>query len=411
MTSVYYRHAGSGGGSSGGAGLLRGRVRVMPGGYLGDDRGYCKILGCHLFPFFNRIVEDESAAIAAVSAISSAGFRSVRIAHLMANDRDEPVTDPANYWYQRDISKDMLRAGLVRGLDLLKAHGLQAILTAGHEYRDRQDELAWWEELTGRIRDAGHTGTILAAETLGNEVDANRPWLANDLATAMALAGEIQRIIHRNLPGVLTTNGSFGNESDAASETSASLVTSAQGADLMDVHTGRNVQDPPNALRHVHTQWNSTHFHGSCLKPEHQGEEPGENTPYPENRAGQPRNLGGDVYACTDDPHFIHTRIAMGLLTGQLVSYLNGPGVRAFVPLDSTAYFRKIVRACDPIPEDVQTWRDEPNPSWWIRGKDFVYVGIAAWGQLSAPPHPAAQATFYDMDGEAGHGSGHRHQY
>jgi len=387
---------------------LVGRVRVMPGGYLGDDTGYRRILLNSDFPLFNRWVHDEAEARAGIAATKRAGFHGSRVLHLIACDQDAPpTTNPNDYWYQREVTKEMFRAAAVPALRCMKDHGLRVILSAGHEYKNKADDYAWWEELTGILRDGGVADVVLWCEALGNEVGVNRVWLANDTPAAMEYVKPIHAIIRRNLPGCLVSNGDFGEERDLPNPDAsnyASLCGSAVGADMIDIHPGR---DMPGSVRHVHTIWYATHYFNSCRKPISEGEEPGENAPYPENRNGQPRNLGGDVYVGCDDPHYLHTRLALCQMTGQATTYLNGSGVRRFVPLDSTIYFNRIAPALSVLPEDIATWQDDRNPSFFNRGKDFVYVGLTAWGQIQRPfPRPVATWEFYDLDGLVEKGEG-----
>jgi hypothetical protein len=75
--------------------------------------------------------------------------------------------------------------------------------------------------------------------------------------------------------------------------------------------------------------------------------------------------------------------------------------VRRFAPLDSTVYFDKIVRSLEPLPEDIATWQGDHNPSWFNRGKEFVYVGLVQWTQIFRSPKPIESWTLYDMNGIA----------
>lgn len=386
---------------------LKGRVRVMPGGYLGDDSGYRRLVLDSDFPLFNRWIHDEADARRGILATARAGFHGSRVLHLIARDRDAPpTTNPYDYWYDREVGKDEFRAAAVPALSFMRDCGLGVVLSAGHEYRDKADEYAWWEELTGIIRDAGLASMVFWCEALGNEVGVNRPWLSNDTPAAMEYVKPIHAIIRRNLPGVLISNGDFGEERDIPDPDAsnyASLCGSSVGADLIDIHPRRSM---PESVRYPHTIWYATHYFNSCRKPISEGEEPGENAPYPENRGDRPRNPGGDVYTGCDDPYFLHTRLAIDQMTGQATIYLNGPGVRRFAPLDSTSYFNRIVPSLACLPEDIATWQGDRNPSWFNRGKDFVYVGLVAWGQIQRPPRPIASWELYDIDGLVAKGDG-----
>lgn len=393
-------------------------LKVMPGGYFGDATGYRQMVFNSDFPLLNRWHYDEAEARRGVLATKRAKFHGSRILHLIARDADAPpTTNPHDYWYQREVGKENTRATLVPALRFMRDNGLLAILSAGHEYNGSHDEYAWWDEWTGMVRQADLVNAIGVVEILGNEVGVNRGWLTNDTPAAMAYAKPIQDIVRRNLPGVLISNGDFGNEEDVPhsdgnpEDPNASfdpkqptLCSSSVGAELIDSHPRRSHDG--TGVRYPHTIWNATHYFGTCRKPLNLGEEPGENHPYPENRAGWPRNLGGDVYVGNDNPHYLHTRLAIGVVTGSLVVYLNGPGVRRFVPLDSTTYFHKIMDSLAPIPDDIPTWRDGNNPSWWMRGKEFVYVGLEAWGQVYRPPRPVATWAAYDIHGLVKYGVG-----
>lgn len=402
-----------------GAEPLQWPLRVMPGGYFGDASGrYRQMIFDSDFPLFNRWYYDEAEARRGVLATKRAKFHGSRVLHLIARDGDAPPsTNPHDYWYQREVGKEITRAVVVPALRFMRDNGLLVVLSAGHEYKNKQDEYAWWEELTGIIRDAGLANAIALVEALGNEVGVNRAWLTNDTPAAMEYVKPIHEIVRRNLPGVLISNGDCGNEEDVPhpdgnpedpnasfDEKHATLCSFSVGAELIDSHPRRSHDG--TAVRYPHTIWNATHYFGTCRKPLNLGEEPGENHPYEENRAGVPRNLGGDVYVGNDNPYYLHTRLAIGAVTGSLVVYLNGPGVRRFVALDSTTYFNRIVNSLAPIPEDIPTWRDGNNPSWWMRGNEFVYVGLEAWGQVYRPPRPVATWEAYDINGLAKRGVG-----
>lgn len=406
MKGAYLSVAGGGAGIHTGRPLV-GRVRVMPSGYLGDDTGYRRIILNSDFPILNRWVYDEAEARRGIAATARAGFHGSRIFHLIACDRDAPpTTDPTAYWYQRSVNKPIARAALIPVLTCFRDHNLRVVLSAGHEYLNPADEYSWWEELTGRIRDAGLADVILWPELLGNEVAVNRGWLAQDTPAAMTYTRPIQQIVRRNLPGCLVSNGSFDEERDLPDPKDLkkpSLCGSAEGADLLDIHPRRGGAE---AVRYPHTIWYATHYFGSCRKPTSQGEEPGENAPYPENTSHTPRNPGGDVFIGQDDPYYLHTRLAMSQLTGQPTTYLNGPGVRRFAPLDSTIYFNQIVSSLSCLPEDVPLWQADHNPSFFNRGKNFVYVGLVGWGQIARPPHPIASWEIYDITGKIAEGEG-----
>jgi hypothetical protein len=387
---------------------LVGKVRLMPGGYLGDDTGYRRILLNHDFPILNRWVYDEAEARRGIEATVRAGFHGSRILHLVSDDQDEHDPDPNKYWAGREVTKAIFRAAAVPALSYMKSLGLRVILTAGHEYRGPSDEYGWWEELTHILKVGNVWDCVLWPEALGNEVGVNRPWLANNTPAAMAYVKPIQDIIRRTWPGTLISNGSFDEEDDLPDVGSIkpSLCGSSEGADLTDIHPRRHM---PESVRYPHTIWYATHYFGSCRKPTSEGEEPGENAPYYENKAWLPRNPGGDVYAGCDDPVYLHTRLAIDQFTGQPTSYLNGPGVRRFAPLDSTIYFDQIVRSLDVLPQDIPTWQDDHNPSFFNRGPEFVYVGLRDWNQIFHPPRPVAEWTFYDMDGEVEWSLGQSH--
>ena len=370
----------------------------MPGGYLGDDTGYRRILLGSDFPYFALWERDNTEARRGKIALLRDGFQGSRDFTLIANDGDTPTppTNPdgsPNYWYGCDVSKDHFRRNAVEALQFSGSLGLRTVLTFGNKPKSLDAEAEWTDEWT-QIVSAGNCQQYLAwIEVLGNEVDANRPQdLAFDVDVAMAHAHRLQAIIRRNLPGVLLSNGSFGNESTAQNPQyphEPTLLNSAVGADCLDIHNWRGVDQ----VHHSHTMWNETHFHGQDRRPLIEGETGCENIPYPTFQ------YGGDVSSPTNDPHLVHTTIAIQQFTGQPTIYLNGPGVRRRYPIDSTKYFSKIAAACDPLPEDIPTWQDDHNPSFFNRGQEFVYVGLAAYGQIQRPPRPIANCTFYDING------------
>lgn len=395
----YYRLAGSA--ASNGSGTARpliGRVRVMPGGYLGDDTGYRRIIFASDFPFLYLWANDNAEARRGAQAIARAGYHGVRIFHLLGFDDDRLSTDPGYYFYGREVTKDIFRSTAIEALAFLRALGLRCVITAGHAYQSVQDERDWFREWTLLLQNGLVVDVVAWVEVLGNEVSTNRGAIAADVNDAMRLAEPLQQIVRDNL-GCLVSNGDFGNEStvvDPQHPNSPTLLTSARGADLLDIHNQRNV----DFVKHSHTMWLATHYQGQDRRPISEGEVGGENDPYPLFQQG------GDVYEPCNDPHLLLAELGIQQMTGQASIYLNGPGVRHKYPLDSTLYFNKIPTALSVIPDDIVTWRDENNPSWFIRGKEFVYVGLAAYLQLEHPPHRVAQATFYGMDGPEGESSG-----
>lgn len=392
---TYYRLAGSSGSGST-TRALKGPLRMMPGGYIGDDTGYRRILLGSDFPYFVLWKIDNAEARRGKQALARCGYQGSRDFVLIAEDNDDP-TPPGTYWYGRSISKSTFRETAAEALDYSASLGLRTVLTAGHRYQNDADELNWFDEWTQIVRD--QQAAIAWIETLGNEVSTNRPELAANIDVAMAHAAQLHAIIRRNLPGTLVTNGDFGNESDVQNPQyphEPTLTNSAAGADMMDIHNQRQV----DFVKHSHTMWLSTHYYGSKRIPLVEGEVGGENDPYPLFQQG------GDVYAPCNDPHLLLAEVGIQQMTGQATIYLNGPGVRRYYPLDSTLYFPKLANACEVIPEDIATWRDGNNPSWFIKDKAFVYVGLAAYGQTQHPPQEVATATFYGMDGPEGDASG-----
>jgi hypothetical protein len=376
-----------------------GKLRVMPGGYLGDDTGYRRLLFASDFPYFLLWEIDNAEARRGKQAIARAGYHGSRDLVLIAEDFDEP-TPPGTYWYGRSVSKATFRRNAVEALQYSKSLGLRTILSAGHAYKSVDDERAWFAEWTQLLRDGGVADAVAWVETLGNEVSTNRPDIASDVNVAMGRASLLHPMIRGTL-GCLVSNGDFGNESTVGNPqypNEPTLLNSALGADLLDIHNQRQV----DFVKHSHTLWLATHYQNADRRPISEGEVGGENDPYPEYQQG------GDVYAACNDPHLLLAEIGIQQMTGQASVYLNGPGVRRKYPIDSTLYFNKLPKAVSVIPDDIPTWRDENNPSWFIKGKEFVYVGLVGYGQLANPPHEVAQATFYDMDGVAGEGAGAR---
>ena len=381
---------GSGGSSS--SRLLKGPLRVMPGGYLGDDTGYRRILLASDFPYFGLWERNNAEARRGKQALLANGFQGSRDFTLIANDFDIS-TQPGTYWYGCDVTKAQFRRNAVEALQYSGSLGLRTVLTFGNTPTSLNAEADWTEEWTRILRDGGVKQHIAWIEVEGNEVDVNRTRdLAFDIDVAMAHARRLQTIIRRNLPGVLLTNGSFGNEStvqDPANPNEPTLLNSADGADGLDIHNWRGVDQ----VHHSHTMWYETHYHGEDRRPLIEGETGGENVPYPTFQQG------GDVSSPNNDASNLFTTIAMQQFTGQPTIYLNGPGVRRRYPLDSTTYFSKIARACEVLPEDIPTWQEDRNPSFFNRGNQFFYVGLAVYGQIQRPPRPIDRCTFYGLDG------------
>ena len=390
------------GGSSGTSRLLDGPLRAMPGGYLGDSTGYRRILMGSDFPYFMLWEVDNAEARRGKQALLRHGYQGSRDYILIVDGSNTPHP-PGHYWFGRSVTKQHFRRNAVEALQYSGSLGLRTVLSLAHR-PTMQEDLDWCEEWTTIIK-AGDCQKYLAwVEVLGNEIDVNRSDLAGDINAGMEWAGRLQAIVRKNLPGLILTNGSFGNESDTQDPRyphSPTLTNSARGADSMDIHNWRGV----DFVKHSHTMWLSTHYYGSLRIPIVEGETGGENVPYPTFQ------LGGDVSTPCNDEQLLFAEIAMQLFTGQAVIYLNGPGVRRKYPLDSTLYFPKLAKACDILPEDIATWHDDGNPSFFNKGKDFFYVGLAAYGpdghkQAEHPPRPVATWEFYGMNGLVGKGVG-----
>lgn len=361
---------------------LVGRVYTQNGAWY-DATGPVPLFLHHDFPAVLMDEIDPGEADRAADALARVGS-GARIMVRVSKDVGAPPLVPADYWYGRAIDDACWRAHLIPTLDRYAQRGLKACLTMGAYLGDANAYRAFWAEVGDLIVSSGHQQTVGPVEFY-NENNMNSPW-KNEPQTGYAIAKECMQKFKATV-GCIVTGGSWGDAD--------TLIPSADGMDAFDVHGNR---DMPDAIHHIHTSWNDAVFHGGYRRQVWRGEEPGDNSPYPENRNGQPRNLGGDVFTGCDDPELEFMVMAQAQFTGQGQAWLNGPGVRHFVPLDSTGYgFRELPELLHTfIPRDVGLWRG-PNPSWRTPGafgdadKRFLYSGLSEWNQIGNPPFPIAR--------------------
>jgi hypothetical protein len=321
--------------------------------------------------------DEADRAADAIARVGSGARIMVRVSH----DNNVPPP-PGDYWHGRSISEECRRAHLIPTLQRYAKRGLKVCLSMGSRFPNDQAETTMWLETADMIVAAGLQETIAIAEHR-NEPNMTSQYNWDDRAKAWALAKSTMQEFRRRV-GCVITGGSWG-DNDQIDEAS-------DGMDAMDYHETRSM---PECIHHIHTAWNDNVFHRSYWKPLWGGERPGANAPYPENTNVHPHaSLGGDMYVGCDDPELAWGVVAQAHFTGQGTAWLNGPGVRHFVPLDSTVFWEELARLVHTyIPRDAGLWRGS-NPSWRTPGdpadKRFMYAGLAEWNQTGHPPFPIA---------------------
>lgn len=392
-----------GGGSRTAKYPLKGRVYVDPQGVWCDATGPCLIFFHSAFQLVNLVATDKPEAVRTVQAIASAGS-GVRIFTRIGADfdvvgRHPYFSDP--FWGKgnREIDTTMCRDYLGETLDLCGDHGLKVFLTMGSLSRTDQIEYDFHMMVGDIVVERGHQETVAGAEHR-NEPDQTSQY-RGDPPKAWELAKRTMRDFKAKV-GCVITGGSWGDND--------LVLASADGMDSMDHHANRSpIED---SVKHAHTVWNTYKFHGKSKKAIWRGEDPGPNDPYEENTKPKPHaSIGGDMYIGNNDPDYQFAYTMVSTSTGQGVCWLNGPAVRQYCPIDSTAWgFRELPELLHTfMPKDVGTWAAQtPNPSWMIApdGRRFVYAGLTAWGQYTRPPKPIGKRRVITAAGLLHDGSG-----
>lgn len=362
---------------------LVGRVYVNSQGVWCDANGPCLIFFHSAFQLINLQATDPAEARRCVEAVARAGS-GVRIFTRIAADFDivgqHPYFSDPYFGPNREIDTTMCREFLVPTLDLCAEYGLKVCLTMGSLSKTDQIEYDFHMMVADLIVGSGHQETIAIAEHR-NEPDQTSQY-RGDPPKGWALAKRTMQDFKRKV-GCVITGGSWGDND--------LVLASSDGMDAMDTHGERTM---PDGVRHVHTTFNTYRFHGRSSKAIWRGEEPGPNAPYVENTRWQPHaSAGGDMYIGNDDRDYQFGVMTAGQFTGQAQAWLTGPGVRQYVPIDSTTdglgWLPDLLHTY--MPKDVGVWAAQtPNPSWIIApdGQRFVYAGLREWGQYLRPPRP-----------------------
>lgn len=376
---------------------LHGRMYVKNGQFH-DATGPVHLLAHHDMPLLRVHDENPSEAGLACDAVARVGS-ATRIMWRLADDYDTP-NKPGDYWYGRSISRTCMRHNLIPVLNLFAARGLKAILTMGALSKNDSEEIALHEECIDMIVRSGHQETIALAEHR-NEPDSTSQY-AYDPPKGWALAKKTMQL-WRERVGCIVTGGSWGDNDK--------MLAASDGMDSLDYHEERTM---PDCIHHIHTAWNDWIFHGKAQgKGLYGGERPGPNAPYPENTNINPHaSLGGDMYVGCDDPELAWGVVGQAHFTGQATAWLNGPGVRHNVALDSTVFWDSLPSLVHTyIPKDAGLWRG-PNPSWRTPGtfassdKRFMYAGLAEWNQTGNPPFKVASWQAIGPNGITDEGTG-----
>lgn len=378
-----------------------GRLRVVNGAWH-DDTGPVHLLFHHDMPHLRVADENPAEADAAADAIARVGS-GARILWRVADDFDVPCV-PGDYWYGRSVSRACMRRQLVPALDRFAARGLKVILSMGALSKTDTEEIELHEECIDLIVRSGHHSLPGGRCTVALAEHRNEPNMTSQYAfdppKGWALAKKTMQL-WRERVGCVVTGGSWGDND--------TMLAASDGMDALDYHEDRAM---PECIHHIHTAWNEWIFHGKAGgKALYGGERPGPNAPYPENTNAHPHaSLGGDMYVGCDDPELAWGVVAQAHFTGQGTAWLNGPGVRHLVPLDSTVLWESLAELAHRyIARDAGTWRGS-NPSWRTPGDPndtrFMYAGLAEWNQTGHPPFSIAHWQAIGPDGITDEGDG-----
>ena len=382
---------------------LIGRVYLSPDGVWCDAHGPCLIFFHSAFQLLTLVAQDKPMAVQTVQAIASAGS-GLRMFTRIGADFDVMYRHPYfsdTYWGKgnREINTAMCRDYLAETLDLCGDYGLKVFLTMGSASKTDQVEYDFHMMVGDIVVESGHRETVAGAEHR-NEPDSTSQY-RGDPPKAWELAKRTMQDFKKKV-GCPITGGSWGDND--------LVLASAEGMDAMDHHADRS---PSNEhVRHVHTIWNTYRFQGGSNKGIWRGEDPGPNDPYPENTNRSPHaSIGGDTYQGMDDHEYQFADTMVAAFTGQAQCWLNGPAVRQYCPIDSTAWgFRELPELLHTfMPRDVGVWAAQtPNPSWIIApdGRRFVYAGLTEWGQFKRPPRPIGARRVITANGLIDDGSG-----
>lgn len=389
---------------------IKGRVYLSPDGVWCDANGPCLIWFHSAFQLLTLVAQDKAEAIRAVRAIARAGS-GLRMFTRIGADFDVMYRHPYfsdTYWGKgnREINTQMCRDHLAETLDLCGNYDLKVFLTMGSLSQTDQIEYDFHMMVGDIVVESGHAETVVGAEHR-NEPNMTSQY-RGDPPKAWELAKRTMQDFKKKV-GCVITGGSWGDN--------ALVLVSADGMDAMDHHADRF--PITESIRHAHTVWNTYKFNGRSTKGIWRGEDPGPNADYAENTNRTPHaSIGGDMYQENNNPEYQFGYTMVSAATGQAVCWLNGPAVRQYCPIDSTAWgFSELPALLHTfMPKDVGVWAmHTPNPSWIIApdGKQFVYAGLTEWGtvggnspQYTHPPKQIGRRKVITADGLFSDGSG-----
>lgn len=409
MSSRYYQLAAGAGGGGGAKYPLVGRVYAKNGAWH-DANGPCHFVAHSEFQLITLIATNLPEARAGLRAIASVGS-AVRIFTRIGADfevvgQHPYLSDP--FFGQREIDTQMCRDNLEQTLDECAAVGLGVITTMGSLSKDDETEMAFHDMVADIIVRSGHHSlpggrcTIKLAEHR-NEPNMTSQYGWEDHQKAWDLAEHTMKAFKAKV-GCLISGGSWGDNEW--------MFAASQGMDVIDYHEERSM---PESIHHIHTGWNDNVFHHNYVKPIYGGERPGPNAPYRENTRMMPHaSKGGDMFIGNDDPETQWAVLGQASFTNQGTAWLNGPGVRRAVALDSTTggLAGKLVELVHThIHKDCGLWRG-PNPTWRTPGelsgpdKRFMYAGLREWNQVGNPPFPVGHWKAIGPEGVTDEGDG-----
>lgn len=345
-----------------------GPLRTL-GGVLYDATGPRRALGYSDFPALRIWEDNQPEELSTLIAAQRAGYQYVRMAYTLA----ETETQNGGYWQGAHISPELTKRTLIPFARAARDHGIRLHIFGAYNFGSKAAELDFIRWMAGALRDDGLAETIALFEWR-NEWNLTSPWGASQ--DSLDVAREAMRIMRDTL-GCLTTVGSPGED---------------------DTWIRRTIFDGALAsidgMRGMTGSLYMKHANGFYYRGRYQGGYAGAALWVTEPTG--PNGVDGDVYIPLDDKEFLVGLYGTYSVTGQVLTFFNGPAVRHRRPIDSTWGFYELPRILANIPQDIGTWR---GPTWFTKDKQFVAVLAEEWGLEKHPDFPIKTWRFIGSSG------------
>jgi hypothetical protein len=349
-------------------------------GILYDAIGPRRAFGYTDMPALRIWDDNQLEELSTLDAAHAAGYQYVRIAYGLA----ETETQDGGYWRGAMVSPELAQRTLIPFAKAAWSRGIRLHLFGGHDYGTPQVELDFIRWMANAFRDNGLSDAIALFEWR-NEWTLTYPKRTPgyDRTSPWDLARQASQIMH-DATGCLTTMGSPG-EDDAAIQQTISGAMQVAAIDLGRGYSGSGL------MKHVTTVYYHGRYQGFFKGALLWATEP-----------TGPQGVDGDVYLPLNDTDYLWGYYATYAVTGQVVTFFNGPAVRHRTRIDSTWGFYELPKLLRNIPEDIGTYR---GPSWFTNGKQFYAVLAEEWGMHMHPDRPIKwwrmiRATGFAVEGD-----------